>query len=114
MRFLVFSVCLFLSLPAFAQSFFSGLPDIPLMAGLTELEERALSFDKAEGRILSAAAALDDSVSIDEVEHFYLQSLPQFGWKIGENGSFIRGGEVLKMEFAEEGSQIVLLIRISP
>ena len=82
MRVLIFLVALFLAFPVWAQSFFAGLPDVPLMPGLVELEERALSFDKPEGRILVGVASVDDSLLANQVQAYYAEVLPQFGWRV--------------------------------
>ena len=99
---------------ALAQSFFTSLPDVPLMPGLIELEDRALSFDKPEGRILIGVAAADDSVSRESVQSYYSQSLPAFGWRESGPYSYVRGLETLELSLQNDGAQNILEITISP
>ena len=103
-----------LSAPVWAQGFFSGLPDVPLMPGVVEIEERGLSFDKPEGRILVAAGVMDDSVSDSLVERYYHQALPQFGWVAVAPFQFVRGDEKLEIALQNEGEKNILEITISP
>ena len=114
MRVLIFLVALFLVSPVWAQSFFTGLPDIPLMPGLVELEERALSFDKPEGRILVGAASVDDSLLANQVQAYYAEVLPQFGWRALEPFLYVRGTERLEIGFDDMGATKILEITISP
>lgn len=113
--FLLLLFALFL-MPSFvmAQSFFTSLPDVPLMPGLVELEERALSFDKPEGRIMIGVAAADDSLSKESVQSFYSQSLPAFGWQAQGPYIYARGFETLEMSLKNDGTQNILEITISP
>jgi len=109
-------ICALVLLPAsvMAQGFFVSLPDVPLMAGLEELEARALSFDKPEGRIMIGVAAAGDSVSQESVQSYYSQSLPQFGWREVGPFSYVRGLETLEISLKNDGVQNILEITISP
>ena len=113
-RFLIFSACLLLALPSWAESFFNALPDVPMMAGLAEIEDQAFSFDKPDGRIMVGVASIDDSLSFESVQSFYSQSLPQFGWRGVGPLSFVRGAESLEIALHEDDDQRILEITISP
>lgn len=116
MRSFLLSVFAFLVLcsPASSQGFFVGLPDIPVMPGLTELEDRGLSYDKPEGRILVAVASIDDSISDSDIERFYEQALPQFGWVPKTRFFYERGEEVLEISIHYDGTKKILEVIISP
>lgn len=109
-----FVMILFVS-HAWAQGFFNSLPDVPLMPGLIELEDQAVSFDKPEGRILMAYADVDDSVDMQSLQSYYQQVLPAFGWVSTSALSYQRADESLTIAVINqaEGSR-VLEITIAP
>ena len=109
----VFAIFLFVPC-AWAEGFFVGLPDVPLIEGAVELEERGLSFDKPEGRILIAAAALDDSISDSQLQTYYSQALPEFGWEDIDGFSYKRGREMLEISVLDEDGLRILEVTISP
>ncbi len=78
--------------------FFSGVQDLPLMPGLVELPDQAVSFDKAEGRI-AELYALTRGASQQDIEGFYEQALPQFGWQRIKPATYSRNGEILRLIF---------------
>ena len=105
----------FFVLPVHAQSFFERLPDIPLMDGLVEIEDRAFSFDKPEGRILKAYAQVDAGVDAQSLISYYAQVLPEFGWKATSSLSYQRVDENLNMILIKKADgRHVLEITISP
>ncbi len=80
-----------------AAEFVSGIEDLPLMPGLSEVRDGRVVFEVADGRIVQAKAT--GAVSRREVAGFYAETLPQLGWCAGENGVFHREGERLILEF---------------
>ncbi len=106
-----FSVVAF---PVLAQAFFLNLPDIPVMPGLVEIEERGLRYDKPEGRILFAAAKIDDSIDDSEIERFYSNALPQFGWVLVKPFIYVRGQERLAFSIQQDVNKKILEVQISP
>lgn len=62
--------------------FLADLTDIPLAAGLSEVERERLVFDKPEGRIVRTAAT--GKIDPAEVLTFYRETLPQLGWTQAE------------------------------
>lgn len=112
--FLVIAAVVLFSSQVWAQGFFAGLPDVPLMPGVVELEARGLSFDKPEGRILVAVASVDDSISDSQLQGYYSQALPAFGWQAVDPFSFVRGHEKLQIVLQNEEGQKLLEITISP
>jgi hypothetical protein len=95
-----------------AGGFFSGLPDLPIMAGLTEDRAAAVIFDKPEGRIVKMTAK--GSVTRAAVKIFYGRALPQLGWKKAGLGRFRRDGEILHLEVSGKGTDLTVRISLSP
>lgn len=85
--------------------FVSVIDDLPLMAGLDEDTDAAMTFDSAQGRIVEAHAA--GRVGADKVRAFYAATLPALGWQGSGEGQFTRGGEVLSLEIEPAGKDAV-------
>lgn len=104
-------VLLFVSFcfPAFAQKtsagddFVSGFEDLPLPAGLVQLEDGAVSFDSPAGRIVEAYAE-SPTLTVEKIKKYYADTLVQLGWKqdktVKNNAlAFTRDGEALRISF---------------
>lgn len=78
--------------------FFESLYDVPVMAGLEEVPEAGLNFDKVEGRIAHASAIAKNTSEAD-ILSFYSQVLPQMGWYKKGADVFVREGEKLNIYF---------------
>lgn len=76
--------------------FFESLYDVPVMKGLEEIPELALSFDKPDGRISQAGAYAND-LKKDDILAFYDISLAQMGWKRAKEGIYTRNTEKLEV-----------------
>lgn len=63
------------------QQFFETLYDVPVMDGLAELPDMALSFDKPNGRI-AEAGAISKTLSHETILSFYNTTLKQLGWEL--------------------------------
>lgn len=99
--------------PVRADTFFSVIEDLPVMQGMSENENAAVTFETAGGRIAEAAAR--GRVSPDAVRAFYADVLPQLGWTPGAEGVYARDGERLKISVAADGSGgAVLTLSLSP
>jgi hypothetical protein len=95
-----------------APRFFQDLDDLPLMAGLQEMPEASMSFDKPGGRIGEVFA--EGGVPAETVAAFYADTLPEFGWEpVGEN-RYRRDGESLELEISEAQGLTTLRISLSP
>lgn len=98
-------------------SFFSALPDVPVMQGLAEVPDQTYIFDVPEGRIIESLAELKD-VAPAAVLEFYLASLPQLGWKsveaTGLSAAYAREQERLVLEFETVDSRRFLKLRVGP
>tara|TARA_R110001592_G_scaffold3525_6_gene19811 strand:- start:8018 stop:8419 length:402 start_codon:yes stop_codon:yes gene_type:complete len=95
-----------------APVFFEALQDVPVMPGLVELEGQSFSFDKPEGEITEAVAALGD-LREDQVLYFYQVTLPQFGWGKVSDAEFFRKNEQLEISFEknQDGHLVKIMIR---
>ena len=84
------------------------------MPGLYELAGEGVVFDKAEGRIIEAAAA-GEGVDPAEIMDFYAKTLPQMGWVRDGEGHYFRAGErlILRLEVAP-GYPAVLRLSLRP
>lgn len=92
--------------------FLGGVEDLPLMAGLSEVPEARMVFDKPQGRIIEAFAV--GQVEADAVRAFYAAALPQLGWTKLGGQSFRREDEILKIEIGTNGTTVTVRFSISP
>ncbi len=110
---IVFGLALAASAAAAAgKSFLGGVEDLPLMAGLTEVAEARVVFDKPGGRIVEAFAV--GAVGAAEVAAFYDAALPQLGWTRVREGAFEREGESLEIGVERDGSGVTVRFSIAP
>lgn len=93
-------------------SFLSNLDDVPLMPGLTERKDLAISFDKPEGRIVEAYA--EGRLAASEVAKFYAATLPQLGWRGLGNNRYTREGEELLLRFTAAAGKLTVQFALSP
>ena len=89
-----------ISAGAQSASFLSVIEDLPLMPGLTEDLEAAMTFDSAGGRIAEARA--QGALSAKAVRLFYHEALPQLGWRVRTGGGYARGTETLRLEIDQQ------------
>ncbi len=79
--------------------FVAGLEDMPLMPGLSALQDAGLVFDTPRGRIVQVFAT--GPVTGAAILAFYTETLPQLGWRRAQEGSWLRDGEALRLEIVE-------------
>ncbi len=82
------------------SNFFESLYDVPIMSGLEEAPELALSFDKPDGRI-SQAGGYSKTAKEADIFKFYDLALVQMGWKRAGTGVYIRERERLELSVEE-------------
>ncbi len=113
MRYVILFLCNFLFCIRAQAAFIEGLEDVPVMEGLTQLPNDAISFGNEESRLVEAVLE-SDTLSFKKVQEFYKSTLPQMGWIYqGKRGStlvFEREGEVI--EISQE-SATPLQVRIT-
>ena len=115
----VFLIISIIELPSTGQSqapaFLSVIDDLPLMPGLNEDMDMALSFDTANGRI--AETTVSGLVQGSGVIDYYARTLPQLGWKLVSLDRYLREDEVLNIEIAKSNDDkkpLVVHFRLSP
>lgn len=96
-----------------ADRFVSVIEDLPLMEGLSENENAAVTFDSAGGRIAEAEAR--GNVEPAKVLRFYQDVLPQLGWAKTGDGLYERERERLKLTIEADGDGgTVIAFSVSP
>jgi len=95
-----------------AGEFVPGIEDLPLMGELHAIEGSGFAFDTAAGRLVEAYAS--GSVSQDEVDAFYNETLPQLGWEADGDRLWRREGETLTIEFVEGTDPVTVRFQLSP
>ena len=115
----VFKSALFISLLALisdfshsGERFINGFSDVPLMLGMTEAIESNVAFDTVQGRILVSFARSREKK--DKIVTFYEESLTQLGWEMKEDGQFVRGMEILNVDFFPDGEYLVVRFSLEP
>jgi hypothetical protein len=88
------------SAPATAV-FLEGVEDLPLMPGLSQLDNAGVAFDAAAGRIVVLWAV--GSVTQAAVVEFYDATLPELGWAATGQHRFRREDEDLQLDFFGDG-----------
>jgi hypothetical protein len=110
MRLLIILLFLLFPISIRAQTlFFETLYDVPIMEGLTEIPDMAMTFDKPNGRISQAGAVMED-VSQARVQDFYDKVLVQLGWKPAGENTYIREGEQLLISY-DAGKTVKFLLK---
>ena len=114
-KFFVLYISLLICLPgtAKAEAFFNTLYDVPVMPGLAEVPDMALSFDKPDGRIAQAGAVAQD-LSAESIYSFYAQSLRQLGWQTSQKNVYVREGERLEISIRQNGQSSVIQFMLKP
>lgn len=94
------------------EAYVEGIPDLPLMPGLTALPESGLVFDKPAGRIVQAFA--EGSMTVQSVIAFYDETLPQLGWQRDGAGAYLREGERLKLDLSQDARGVTVQFQLFP
>ena len=94
------------------ERFVSGFEDLPLMRGMTETIESNVAFDTVHGRVLVSFA--QSSESEEKILAFYKEALSQLGWKVNRDGEFLRGEEILTIDFLPDGDYLAIRCSLEP
>ena len=94
------------------EAYVEGIPDLPLMPGLTAVPESGLVFDKPAGRIVQAFA--EGSMTMQSVIAFYDKTLPQLGWQRDGAGAYLREGERLKLDLSQDARGVTVQFQLFP
>lgn len=93
-------------------AYLAGAADLPLMPGLAEVPEAGLVFDQPSGRIVEAYAR--GAVSRSAVTSFYLDTLPNLGWRAKAEALFQREGEELRLDITGDDGALVVRFTLQP
>lgn len=98
-----------------SQEFVQGSEDIPLIDGMEKVFDESLGFDSSSGSIMSST--YETKNNLEEVKKFYLETLPQMGWKSSKKKNakvfFKRENEELEIETIKEGEKNLVKFFIS-
>ncbi len=98
-----------------SEQYVIGSDDIPLVSGLSLIEDDSSSFDAMFGNIVISKYVGD--VKLQSVKDFYLKTLPQLGWKVinnkKDNISFVREKDNLEIKFNSSGNKLYVRFFIS-
>lgn len=92
--------------------FIEDLGDVPLMPGLTVVEDAGMAFDAAAGRIVEVVAR--GEAAAEEVVRFYAESLPPLGWSAAGERIWRREGEVLRLEIGRDDGGLYVRFLLTP
>ncbi len=93
-------------------AYLAAVADLPLMPGLAELPGVGLVFDQPSGRIVEAYA--QGAVSRAAVRAFYLDTLPNLGWRAKAEALFQREGEELRLDISGDDGALVVRFTLQP
>ena len=94
------------------ERFVSGFEDLPLMRGMTEATESNVAFDTVHGRVLVSFA--QSSEGEEKILAFYKETLSQLGWEFNRDGEFLRGEEILTIDFLPDGDYLAIRFSLEP
>ena len=93
-------------------AYLAAVADLPLMPGLAEVAEAGLVFDQPSGRIVEAYA--QGAVSRAAVRAFYLDTLPNLGWRAKAEALFQREGEELRLDVSGDDGALIVRFTLQP
>jgi hypothetical protein len=93
-------------------AYLAAVADLPLMPGLAEVPEAGLVFDQPSGRIVEAYA--QGAVSRAAVRAFYLDTLPNLGWRAKAEALFQREGEELRLDISGDDGALIVRFTLRP
>jgi hypothetical protein len=93
-------------------AYLAAVSDLPLMPGLAELPEAGLVFDQPSGRIVEAYA--EGALGRAAVTAFYLDTLPNLGWRAKAEALFQRDGEELRLDMSGDDGALVVRFTLQP
>lgn len=94
------------------EGFVAELDDVPLLAGLTEQPGTGLVFDKPDGRLVESYAS--GPLKPAAVMDFYELTLPALGWQHVGELTFLRDGEILRIDMVPDEKQTTVRFVLAP
>lgn len=95
-----------------AQGFFALLEDVPVMPGLSPVDDAGMEFDAPSGRIVEAYAI--GATDRNSVMDFYRATLPQLGWQKTDSTAFLREAESLRIDFFGPDGDLTVRFTVAP
>lgn len=83
------------------DSFIDGMEDVPLAPGFVQAQADTISFGGVDSHFLEAVLVSENESAINTYRQYYLETLPQLGWKLSQEQNFklvfYRGEETLEI-----------------
>ena len=105
-------ISFFLSFQSIAEEFVYGLGDVPIFKDMKSIEDSYILFDKVDGRYLYWE--IKGEYEVLEIKEYYKKVLPNLGWKLYEKNSFLRGDEILEIQYYNDNVETKVVFTISP
>ena len=90
-----------------SEEFVQGSEDIPLLVDMEKISEESLGFDSDSGSIMTSSYLTKND--LENVQNFYLRTLPQMGWVVVKNEQtkliLKREKDKLEIEFIKQHHQ---------
>ena len=102
----------FIYFHAVAEQFVYGLGDVPIFKDMRSIEDSHILFDKVDGRYLYSE--IKGKYKVLEIQEYYKKVLPNLGWKSLKINSFIRGNEILEIQYLVDNGETKVVFTISP
>jgi len=112
MKFLLFFYFFFFNLLFSQESFVNGFDDIPIYKNMQNDKDSLILFDTINGRYLSSEIVGKEKM--EDVRKFYLEVLPNLGWRMENENIFLRDSEKLEINYFKEENDTRIIFSISP
>lgn len=94
------------------EKFITGFSDLPIMPGMQELPDANISFYTASGRIVEAFAKTEQNG--EKILSFYKNVLPQLGWRVENDTTFVRDTEILILNLRKDRDSVIVQFSLKP
>lgn len=118
MKYLLIALALTFQQADADSDFIANFGDVPLMKGLTELDDERIIFDTESGTI--AETVLVGKIKGSDILAFYGESLKQLGWQKLTAGSsssrltYVRDNQILSLRLFSTSDANSLLVHLEP
>jgi hypothetical protein len=96
-----------------AQKYVPGIEDLPVYSGFKQIGKNNVIYDSESGRIIDISYSGND-ITVNDVQNYYSETLPQLGWSKNKSSEYIRDGECLKVSIKEDNGVVFLKFTIKP
>ncbi len=105
-------ILFFLFFQTKAEQFVYGLGDVPIFKDMRSIEDSYILFDKVDGRYLYSE--IMGEYEVLEIQSYYKKVLPNLGWKLYKKNTFVRGEEILEIQYNKDNVETKVIFTISP